>query len=101
MQQKCKQAVHDIDSGTDSPSYASGVCIGFVSGVLESHTLWMVVDAAQKRTHPTSFCIPDEVTETQILRVFLKYLDEHPEKLHYPAVVMLIESVRHAFPCKN
>jgi hypothetical protein len=44
--------------------------------------------------------LPAEVTNGQIVLVFVKYLEVHPERLHKPANLLLVEALRKAFPCK-
>lgn len=75
-------------------AFSNGFCAGFVTGVVEAQTMW------ERRTlkHP-SFCLPEKSTNGQILKVFTKYLDDHPEELHQPAALLLVTSLRHAFPC--
>jgi len=55
--------------------------------------------ATVKRNPDLSFCMPATVTNDQIVKIFIKYLDEHPEELHQPASLLLATSLRKAFPC--
>jgi Rap1a immunity proteins len=91
--QKCK---------TESANYGSGFCHGFIAAVLDTLTMWEASDSYEKRTHDKDvrFCLPAEVTNGQIVLVFVKYLEDHPEKLHMPANLLLVEALRKAFPCK-
>jgi len=66
--------------------------------------MWEVWEAkpgtTAKRNRDLSFCLPDQVTNDQIIKIFVKYLDDHPEELHQPASLLLVTSMRKAFPCK-
>jgi hypothetical protein len=55
------------------------------------------------RKHPSSVqvCIPSEATNSQLLKVFMKFLDEHPELLHQPTTVLFVHSMQQAFACKK
>jgi len=46
-------------------------------------------------------CGPDEVPILQLARVVVKWLREHPERLHEPKGVLAIEALRDAFPCQH
>jgi len=37
----------------------------------------------------------------QVLKVVMKYIDDHPEQLHLPARNLVLDSVANAFPCKE
>jgi Rap1a immunity proteins len=81
---------------------ASGsFCAGFISGVLEEQFMWTANDTLHKRTHDFRFCLPEKSTNDQILKVFVKYLDDHPEELHKPAALLLIQAMVKAFPCQK
>lgn len=45
-------------------------------------------------------CVQDGVTIGQIVKINNKYLEEHPEALHEPAITGLAVSLSRAFPCK-
>jgi len=46
------------------------------------------------------FCAPDRFTGTQLRKVVLKYLDEHPEELHLAATGLIMTALIEAFPCE-
>lgn len=93
IQSKCKQLLNDNES------FSSGFCAGFVDGVVDSQDMWEASDKMQNRSHVQSFCLPGKSTNGQLVRVFIKYLDDHPERLNEPAALLLVESLRKAFPC--
>jgi hypothetical protein len=41
----------------------------------------------------------DNMQVEQAVRVFLKYADNHPEDLHYPAANVVWLAMHDAFPC--
>jgi len=43
----------------------------------------------------------DGVTVGQVMLVFLKYVDNHPEELHLPAAVVVSRAMLAAFPCRQ
>ena len=50
-------------------AFAAGFCMGIVEGAL-----WSLPR--------TDFCLPNDATTGQGLKVLVKYIDDHPEELH-------------------
>jgi len=46
-------------------------------------------------------CVPDEVTNGQTAAVVLKFLNDHPERLHERRRTLASEALIRAFPCKG
>ncbi len=44
-------------------------------------------------------CIPDQVPLLQLARVLVKWLREHPERLHEPKMTLTLAAFQAAFPC--
>ena len=68
-------------------SYSSGYFDGYVLGVL---------DLNQDRV-----CIAERVEMGEVLRVVLKYLQDHPEELHLRASDLVLKAIHTAWPCKR
>jgi hypothetical protein len=45
-------------------------------------------------------CIPEKVPLLQLARVVVKWLHEHPERLHEPISGLVKDAINDAFPCK-
>src|SRR5688572_12872770 len=54
-------------------------CIGFITAFKDFNQF----------ISSTLFCAPKEATRQQFGKVFLKYMEDHPEKLHRPAIEMM------------
>lgn len=91
---KCQESAEAFDNG---------FCAGFMDATLDTLNMWEASDISKKRSHDNDvhFCVPDKVTNGQLLRVFVKYLEDHPEELHKPANLLLVEAFRKAFPCQQ
>jgi Rap1a immunity proteins len=70
-------------------------CMGFIEGVLSSQEIAIELD------NPSTVCkLPEEgITTGQIVRIVVKYLEEHPEKLHLNSSLLVLDALRQAFPC--
>lgn len=44
-------------------------------------------------------CLPDDAPIAQYARVVVRWLREHPEKLHEPKSMLVMEALEDAFPC--
>jgi hypothetical protein len=76
------------------PTLDTGICWGAFN-VLWSGIYLVLGD---KRMLPV--CPPVGLQEVQLIKIFLKYADEHPEQLHQEFTLVALNSLTHAFPCK-
>ena len=93
---KCKAALAG-DIG-----YDVGRCHGFIEGVIAGmYVAGPSGESDRQAAARLGYCFPGESTNEQVVEVFVKYLEDHPEKLHQPAGVLLIKSFRIAFRCRK
>lgn len=72
---------------TDQFTYQnSGMCVGIIDGL--------------SFRNPT-LCIPSNVTNTQGVKVVLKYIEDRPERRNEDFKILALEALRQAWPCKN
>ncbi len=79
----------------------TGWCSGYVGGIVETYQLGSGVLAGKLDSTEKGLmgvCIPN-VTNAQVMRVFVKWLREHPTELHRPSMVLSIEILHDGFPC--
>jgi|SRR5215467_6927235 len=94
---KCQTAMRIIDEQRES-GIGSGVgdaswCIGWVTAVVETNLL-------RTKTDPVHFCAPKEMQIGQAVRVIVKYLRDHPERLHERGIILALTALQDGFPCK-
>jgi hypothetical protein len=53
------------------------------------------------RTMALHVCAPTESTVSQYIRIFLKYVDDHPELAHQDFDFVALNALMLAFPCKS
>jgi hypothetical protein len=46
-------------------------------------------------------CVPDRAPIAQIARVLVKWLREHPDRLHDARSVLILDALKDAFPCSD
>lgn len=79
----------ESDSVTDQ-----NVCVGYVLGV---------ADAAQtldSEINIKRFCLPKNVTSSQLEKTAVKYMNDNPQQLDKPASYYVLVALRTAFPCE-
>ncbi|MFC1816365.1 Rap1a/Tai family immunity protein [Thermodesulfobacteriota bacterium] len=69
-------------------------CAGLVQGITDSYRIYRL-----SKTIPSS-CLPGKViNKSQATRIVVKYLREHPERLHLHESNLVIDALSEAFPC--
>jgi Rap1a immunity proteins len=85
-----------------SPSYQP--CTLFVIGAIDGLNLTNAV--LQNFGQKEMFCIPSgpgfhsPVTGVQTIDLMLAYMQRHPDQRHKPTMLILIEALKEAFPCR-
>ena len=84
---------------TELSAVHAGWCSGAVAGVVDmSQAMRPILD--QCGGHGL-FCAPKEVTRYQTVAVVVKYLEDHPEKLHESYLLGIVQGLSEAFPCSG
>ena len=72
----------------------TGICNGYLAGIVDitlTYDAWGFMNKG--------FCIPKDVTLSQLQKVAIKGLNERPEKLHKDASSLVANIFYEAFPC--
>ena len=76
-----------LGTGTSS-AHVGDYCVGLVTGVA-------------RYAYEPSICLPRDVTDEQIVRVVVQYIDSQPARLQEDFVLLATEALRKAWPCKR
>ena len=93
----CGAAVTAIDTGqtiTTEKLVDVTRCFAWLEGMLQMNDLYEFKGAT------AVFCRPNNSTNVQLVRIVVKYLQDHPEELHKDEFVLAI-ALRTAFPCTD
>ena len=82
------------DNAATKSSFGSGYCMGTMSMV---YTLVNYINSSL----PMEMCPPPDITNEQMARIVVKYLQESPEVLHLDAATLTFSALRTAYPCKR
>ena len=85
-----------IDNFKNENFLGAGSCLGMMQGMKDMNKSYEVLLSKK-----ALFCTPESgVSNDQAARIVVKYLKEHPEKLHEKESLLAIEAFMEAFPCK-
>ena len=71
-------------------------CSQYIAGVVDEYAL-----VSASLNIPRTFCLARNITSKQLGRVTLKWLNEHPNTLHFIASSLVVQSLTESFPCKG
>jgi len=92
----CKEIAPLEGRGEPALILMNGFCLGYLSGLMVLNQLFQ--DMGRGTPY---FCPPDWVSPSQARLVFLKFMSDHPEKLHEDAGSMVMVSLMVTFPCNS
>ena len=91
----------------EKPTYRGGMCTGFIKGAISGFAVGAIAlgeaisaNATTGTSPPKSLhipCVPAGATSEEIVKVVLKYIDDHPESLHYSAASEIYMAVINAW----
>tara|TARA_R110000764_G_scaffold148143_1_gene236040 strand:- start:4 stop:351 length:348 start_codon:yes stop_codon:yes gene_type:complete len=74
--------------------FEQGACHGYLiatADTWDTAALWQIFI--------NHICMPKSVTGGQLQKVWIKYANEHPERLHLGAAGLVVNAYGQAFPC--
>ncbi len=93
---KCSEIIKLINKeDASSVSFTKAEhCYGLLIGTVETHEV-----LSKHNNSENFFCLPPGITNNQAIMVIVKYMKEHPEKLHISASALILVALRKNFPC--
>ena len=83
------------NSASTTTEIGAGLCLGVLDGFRSLNTFYEAVLEKDQ----LFFCIPTGVTNGQLAKVVVKYLNDNPSELHEPATALIWTALFEAFPC--
>jgi hypothetical protein len=78
-------------SGTDY--YSEGICDGYIRGVADAF------EAAANFFKPFKSCVPNGITQKQLVDVAVKFLKDNPQERHTSSAAQVFVAMNKAWPC--
>lgn len=95
FQRLCDGAARGSHDPGPAAAYEDGLCMGFVLGATQFLSFW------EHEGLPPIVCLPDAVTNGQAIKIWMKFLKDHPEDLHRAALLTYLAALKIAFPCRT
>ena len=94
---ECQHYIKLVDGGTvrNDVHFDAGTCVGFVLGV--ANAVYYYSDELKK---DQKFCVPDNASNSQLVRVVVKYLNDNPKILNEERMSLVWLALMDAYPCK-
>jgi len=100
MASNCKEVVQaPVINGQitfKTPEFETGFCWGAFTSLHQAAYATCSDDKPVFR-----ICFPNTASTSEAVKVFLAYLDKHPEKLHEDYFLIAVIANQAAFPCKS
>jgi hypothetical protein len=93
--QQCQSYIKLVDGEKTNDFFSAGICAGFIQGV--SNTVHFYSDDVEK---DEKFCKPATVTNAQLVRIVVKYLQDNPKDLNQGRMTLVWMALMIAYPCK-
>ena len=105
---ECGSALRFADAGfkgTDSDRLSAKWCLGYLDGFVGGFkAMEMVASKTYEeylRMSKTYVCFPEHSTLGQDMRVVVKFLQDHPERLHEDEEFLVFKAFQAAYPCES
>jgi hypothetical protein len=89
----CNTYLSGIDKGTQLQQLISSHSVGWCAG--------LVIGVSQSLYYTGKVCTPTMATQGQGVRVVVKYLEEHPDRLHEDGPILASDALIDAWPCEE
>ena len=98
---KCSLAVRAFDGEklSSAETVDGMMCLGYILGVRDADFMVQKLEEHDKITLLKHACVPDNASTAQVARTVVKYLRDNPERLNWPAAILVTDAIRNAFLC--
>lgn len=97
LRQGCRSIVALASTGADSVNQMDETyCFGYMGAVVDFLSF---TRASGGELY--NICLPEGIALGQATRVFVDYMDDHPENLHYPDLGLVLFALKTSFPCSG
>src|SRR5258706_9640323 len=78
------------------------LCLGYIAGFIDGYNIGTETEKSQTGLSHPAFCLPakEPLPASQALRIVVKWLNDHPERLQQPKQVLITLAFKETFPCK-
>jgi hypothetical protein len=92
---QCQEYIKAADKEKNYSVYDVAMCAGYTQGVVNA--VYFYSDTLKK---DEKFCMPETVTNGQVVRIVVKYLKDNPKDLNEGRMSLVWSALMDAYPCK-
>jgi len=78
-----------------------GYCIGLIDGLVTFNYVYEAVLQAAAVDNMVQMCLPERISTRKSAAVIVKYLEEHPGRLHESGQALAAQALVSAYPCSQ
>lgn len=79
----------------EKPANIEGlICAAWINGAVQG-----AVDTISLNGNKPEYCEPKGIPISQYSAIFVKYLNDNPDKLHLPSIFLFHQAIAKSFPC--
>lgn len=106
----CKKGIEILENASKIPPTSvfmeAGICLGYMRALDDASRLHPLIKSnfAKNKNEVLYFavyCAPLQMTASQMMHMFVKYVGSHPEIRHQDAAIVLTAIMAKAFPCNK
>ena len=104
----CSQVVKYLDGVKKSLDSDASYCMGLLKGFMHATTIGHGIYSNDRPNYKVEgskdkrgICLPQSVTISQSSRIIVKWLKDHPNKLHEDETILIFLALYQSFPCNK
>lgn len=108
LRDDCKVLLDYLNSGqeADPKSLDSGICMGYIDGFNDMHAnMAFIVSGGTRDLKAVEqnmiYCIPESVTNKNIVEDIISYVDKNPNEAKMPAGTIVLVLLQEKYPCTD
>ncbi len=76
-------------------------CLGYLNGIMDAYADWDTLNTMRHANNQSPACVPSNTNAQEVAMVVVKFLNDHPNKLHDPRYDLVVTALSGAYPCEK
>jgi hypothetical protein len=98
--QDCSMVDKPVDVLNHTELQLANVCLSYVVGLHDGVSLEISLSRSPGHSELFPYCVSEDVTNAQLVRILLKYIRANPATAHLSTATLFGSAMKEAFPCK-
>jgi hypothetical protein len=103
LYKECQLAVRGVTARnlSDAELSDANYCMGYMLGIKDMQSTWNETNKQYNHSELSLICIPQDATVFELMKVVIKYLDDHPTTLHDERGLVVLKALLVNYPCRE